>query len=223
MLRMPFSFFLLTAAALAQTSTPAPADTLQALLAEVHQLRLDLQATTVTAQRVQILLYRVQLQQQSTSRAAARAQDCRDKLTDAQRNRARAAQSLQQSQDLVNSATDPTMIKQLQFQIKEEKQTLEIWQNDEQQWQGKDVEAQSQLRAEQARLDQLRIRSTGSTRHWRTWPNSRGFARARSEWRLSAAANQTQQKKTAAEQQQRYRFGSAELRGVCGRSDNDCT
>jgi chromosome segregation ATPase len=155
MLRTPFSFFLLTAAALAQTQGAAPPDALQALLAEVHQLRLDLQATTVTAQRVQILLYRVQLQQATTARAAARADEAHAKLADAQKHHARDAADLQQMQDWTNTATDPEKAKVFRAQAADLKRQVESWSADEQQWQAKDAEAQSQLRAEQARLDEL--------------------------------------------------------------------
>ena len=155
MLRTPFSLFLLTAAALTQTQGAAPADPLQPLLAEVHQLRLDLQATTVTAQRVQILLYRVQLQQATTARVATRADEAHAKLADAQKQHARAAADLQQMQDWTNSATDPEKAKVFRAQAADLKRQVEIWSADEQQWQAKDVEAQSQLRAEQAKLDEL--------------------------------------------------------------------
>lgn len=156
MLRTPILFLLLSAAAMAQTQAPTPQDTLQALLAEVHQLRLDLQATTVTAQRVQILLYRVQLQQAATTRFSARADEVRAKLTDAQKARARVAADLQQTEESINNpSTDQSKIPMLEAQSAQEKQSLEIWRNDEQQWQARDSEAQSQLRAEQAKLDEL--------------------------------------------------------------------
>jgi hypothetical protein len=157
MLRTPFFFLLSAATVFAQA---APSDTLQALLAEVHQLRLDLQSTTVTAQRVQILLYRVQLQQATVTRATARADDAHGKVEDAKRTQARVTQGLQQLQDqetrLTNDPTAPADVsKQIHRQLLEAKQSLEIWQNDEQQWQAKEIEAQSQLRAEQARLNEL--------------------------------------------------------------------
>ena len=72
MLRCPL-VLLFAAAAFAQ----APVDPVQALLAEVHQLRMDLQATTITSQRVQILLYRVQIQQAAVIRAANHADEGR--------------------------------------------------------------------------------------------------------------------------------------------------
>jgi len=155
MLCTPFSFLLLAAAALAQTPAPAPADTLQALLAEVHQLRIDLQATTVTAQRVQILLYRVQLQQSSTARATTRADEIHGRMADAEKQVARAAKDLQDNQDSATRATDPERAKIFQMQASEMKRQLEMWQSEEQQWLAKDAEAQSQLRAEQSKLDAL--------------------------------------------------------------------
>jgi len=155
MLRTTFSFFLLTAAALAQTQGTAPPDPLQALLAEVHQLRLDLQATTVTAQRVQILLYRVQLQQAATARAGARADEAHGKLADAEKQHARVAGDLQQMQDWTNSATDPEKAKVFRAQAADLKRQVEMWSADEQTWQAKDAEAQSLLRVEQAKLDEL--------------------------------------------------------------------
>jgi hypothetical protein len=147
--------FLLVAPAFAQTPAPASADTLQALLSEVHQLRLDLQGTVVTTQRVQILLYRVQLQQAATMRAATRADETHGKLSDAEKQRSDAARTLQRLQDQASGSTDPKAVKESEIMIPEFKRRVEMWQTEEQQWQAKDVDAQSQLRAEQARLGDL--------------------------------------------------------------------
>lgn len=141
--------------ATAQTPSSALETSLQAILAEIHQLRQDLQATIITAQRVQILLYRIQVQQGATSRALTRTDEIHSKLVSAQDARARNAKDVEQLQECVNSATDPNKIKECQAVLTDRKRSLEIWQSDEQQWQGKDAEAQSQLRAEQAKLDQL--------------------------------------------------------------------
>lgn len=155
MLRTPLCFFLLTAAVSAQTQTTTAVDPLQALLTEVHELRLALQATTVTAQRVQILLSRVQLQQGAALRAVTRADEAHAKLADAQKQHARAAGVLQQTQDAINTTTDPAHVKALEAQVAEMKRQVEMWTADEQQWMAKDAEAQSHLRNEQAKLDEL--------------------------------------------------------------------
>lgn len=163
MLRKPVLFLILSPViGMAQMPPPAAAqnpsstvEALQAILAEIHQLRQDLQSTTVTAQRVQILLYRMQLQQGATSRALTRADEIRVKLASAEEARARNAKDAEAIQECVNTATDPNKVKECQTALAEKKRSIEIWQSEEQQWQPKDAEAQSQLRAEQAKLDQL--------------------------------------------------------------------
>jgi hypothetical protein len=69
------ALFLLGAGASAQTSTDAR--TLQAILDEIHKLRQDLQATTATVQRAQILLYRVRLQMDVVERVSQRLEQAR--------------------------------------------------------------------------------------------------------------------------------------------------
>jgi hypothetical protein len=152
--RTPVLFLVLSAAAAAQ-APPSAVEPLRGILAEIHQLRLDLQTTTVTAQRVQILLYRVQLQQAATSRALTRADEIRARLTGTQEARARDAKEIEGFQECVNTATDPNQVKGCQAVLADRKRSLEIRQSEEQQWQAKDAEAQSQLRLEQGKLDQL--------------------------------------------------------------------
>jgi hypothetical protein len=154
--RLPFAFLFTAAAVFGQQQAPAPADTLQALLAEVHQLRMDLQSTTVTAQRVQILLYRVQLQQTTVNRASTHADEVHGKLAGAQQSRERVGQDLQRIQEAINNpATDQNTVKQLQSRLVEMKKSVEMWQSEEQQWQAREIEAQSQLRNEQGKLSEL--------------------------------------------------------------------
>ena len=155
MLLMPIILTAQTPSPAAVQNPPSAVEALQAILAEIHQLRQDLQATTVTAQRVQILLYRVQLQQGATSRALTRADEIHSKLASAEEARARNAKDVEAIQECINTATDPNKVKECQTALAEKKRSVEIWQSDEQQWQAKDAEAQTQLRAEQAKLDQL--------------------------------------------------------------------
>ena len=154
MYRTLFLSLLISAAAVAQQPAPDP---LQALLAEVHQLRMDLEASTITSQRVQILLYRVQLQQASAARAATHADDVHAKLVAAQQAKAHNASDLEQAQAWLeqNRTGDPARIKSIEVQVKMSKQGLETWEKDEADWQAKDIDAQSQLRAEQSKLTEL--------------------------------------------------------------------
>src|SRR5450759_4402804 len=80
------TFLITVTAAAAQTASPdTPA--LQALVTEIRQLRLDLQATTLVTQRVQIVLYRLQTQTALVTRASSRLDDARSSLGNAQSER----------------------------------------------------------------------------------------------------------------------------------------
>src|SRR5216684_6457268 len=78
---------LLIAAPVLGQSASTDSQTLQALLAEVRQLRHDLQTTTLAAQRAQILLYRLQGQEAIVARASQRLDDARARLAEVQSNR----------------------------------------------------------------------------------------------------------------------------------------
>ena len=62
MFRAAFVLLMVTAGGAQTAAQTASPDTqaLQALVTEIRQLRLDLQATTIATQRVQIVLYRLQ-------------------------------------------------------------------------------------------------------------------------------------------------------------------
>src|SRR5712664_183098 len=85
---------LLTSSAVFCQTSSTEAPTLQALLAEVRQLRQDLRTATATSQRVQILLQRVQGQEAAVARASQRLDDTRAKLAETQANRRRDRKSV---------------------------------------------------------------------------------------------------------------------------------
>jgi hypothetical protein len=68
------SLLLISMPAFGQSGS-SDSQTLQALLAEVRQLRHDLQTTTIGAQRAQILIYRVQAQESIVRRMQERVDD----------------------------------------------------------------------------------------------------------------------------------------------------
>jgi len=72
--------FLIPVAALSQTAAPTDSKTLQAILAEIRQLRHDLQTTNAMAARAQIALYRLQRQDEAVKRATQRLSDARSKV-----------------------------------------------------------------------------------------------------------------------------------------------
>ncbi len=148
-------FLLTSPAGFGQTSsTEAP--TLQALLAEVRQLRQDLRTATATSQRVQILLQPVQGQEAAVARASQRLDDTRAKLAETQANRRRQATFLKQNEDFAsNSENSPAARKEAEDVISRVKPELERLGDEEQQRQSRKIEAEEQLRLGQAKLGEL--------------------------------------------------------------------
>jgi len=154
------SFFLvplllLTAAPVVGQSS-SDSQTPQALLAEVRQLRHDLQTTTIAAQRAQILLFRVQRQQGAVDIASQKLDDARARLTETQSNRTRLVNDIRQNEDFAtrneNSLADR---KSAEDTLAALKAALSQLQAEEQQRQTKETEAEEALRIERAKLAEL--------------------------------------------------------------------
>jgi chromosome segregation ATPase len=132
---------------------------LQALLSEVRQLRRELQATTITAQRTQILLYRMQGQEAAVARASQRLDEAREMHAGAQAERKQLAAEIKKHEGLVgNMQTPAVQRKSLEDRLPEEGARLESFEAQERQEQTREIEAQQQLRTEEAALAELRDR-----------------------------------------------------------------
>jgi hypothetical protein len=77
---------LCSTASSGQTSS-SDSQTLQGLLSEIRQLRLDLQTRIIAVQRGQILIYRLQGQEAIVARASQHLDEARDKLKKIQEER----------------------------------------------------------------------------------------------------------------------------------------
>jgi hypothetical protein len=132
---------------------------MQALVAEVRQLRKDLQTTNGYALKAQILLYRLQVQEATVARVSQHLSDLRSKLTETQRHRRDVAASLKHFEELTDdSEISPATRKEVQREISGKKSELESLAAEEQQRQTAEMEAEEQLRAEQAKLSGLEDR-----------------------------------------------------------------
>ncbi len=148
-------FFAVSTSAFGQT-TSTDSQTLQALLAEVRQLRQDLQTTTVATQRAQILLYRSQVQEAAVARASQRLDNARAKLEETQSARKKLAAEIKSSENFVgNTENSPADRKQIEGWLPQGKARLESLESEEQQWQTREMEAEEQQRLEQAKLGGL--------------------------------------------------------------------
>src|SRR5437867_9044663 len=140
-------------------STASESQGMQALVSEVRQLRKDLQASNGYALKAQILLYRLQVQEATVARASQRLDTLRLQLAQAQGHRRDIAAFLkQQEESLDKTELSPADRKQVQWEISAKKSELESVAAEEQQRQSAEMEAEEQLRAEQAKLSGLEDR-----------------------------------------------------------------
>ncbi len=153
-----FCFLFLCVSALSQ-STSSEAPGMQALVAEVRQLRKDLQATNGYALKAQVLLYRLQFQQAAVARVSERLSDARGRLADMQRHRAEVAATLKRFEEALDRTDlSPEERKQIQYEVSSNKTQLENLATEEQQRQTAEMDAEEQLRTEQAKLNELEER-----------------------------------------------------------------
>ena len=132
---------------------------MQALVAEVRQLRKDLQASNGNALKAQILLQRLQFQEAAVARASERLNDARGRLAAKQRHRAEVADTSRRFAELLeNTETSSEDRQRFQGEISAKKQELEALAAVEQQQQAAEMEAEEQLRTEQAKLNELEER-----------------------------------------------------------------
>jgi len=132
---------------------------MQALVAEVRQLRKDLQTTNGHALKAQILLYRLQVQEATVARISEHLNDVRGRLADTQHHRTQTAANLKRFEEsLDNTDISPADRKQVQYDVSRLKAELENLATEEQQRQTAEMEAEEQLRAEQAKLGGLEDR-----------------------------------------------------------------
>ncbi len=142
------------ATAAAQTASP-DTQALQALVTEIRQLRQDLQATTIATQRVQIVLYRLQTQTALVTRAASRLDDLRSSLGNVQSEKKSLSLRVQQMDETLKATQNPAERKIAEEWLANEKPNMERMAADEQRLQSREIDADTQLRAEQAKLTDL--------------------------------------------------------------------
>ena len=145
----------LTAATAFAQSAPPDSPALQALVSEIHQLRQEMQATTVAAQRVQIALFRMQSQTAAVARAASRLDDAKSRVSQTQAHHSDLATRMQHIEETQRSSQDAHELKTIAEVLPQLKLELERVAAEELRYQASEAEAASQLRTEQAKLTEL--------------------------------------------------------------------
>ena len=150
------AFLFVSPCALGQTPS-TDSQTLQALLAEVRQLRQDLRTTAMAAQRVQILLHRLQGQETAVAQAQRRVDEAHSNLAQTQSEIKRLASQIKRIEDMQNDSQNRSERerKDLEDLLPQLKERLVSQESAEQQWQTKQADAEQDLRSEQTRLNLL--------------------------------------------------------------------
>ncbi len=126
----------------------------QALLTELRQLRQDLQATAATIQRVQLVMFRMQTAAQTLSRATQRLDDARNRCNYIQPQRKMMTSQIEQAETRQRTAPTPTDTRLID-EVARLKNNLEMLTVQEQQCQSTLIDVETQLRVEQAKMNEL--------------------------------------------------------------------
>jgi chromosome segregation ATPase len=156
MMRSALTLIVLAAAQGVCQTPPKEADALQALLVEVHQLRLDIEAMTIASQRVQIALQAMQMQDAAVARSAQRLDAVRSKCAGVDAPRQHMAAEVQRME--ANPPSAPEFAKGFQDQLARMKSELESQTAEVQACRTGEAEASNQLRNDQAALGEVRDR-----------------------------------------------------------------
>lgn len=134
-------------------------DALQSLIAEVHQLRIDIEAMTAGSQRVQIALYKLQIQNAAVRRASRRADTMHDRCMREEDARQHMAADVQRIENVVAAGQmQENQAKDMQLQLADMKSKLDAQTAEAQNCQAAEAEASGQLQREQGKLTELQDR-----------------------------------------------------------------
>ena len=147
------ALLILPAAAVCQSGS-TDSQTLQALLAEMRQLRQELRTATIAAQRAQILIYRVQYQQAVVTRLTQRVDSNGSRLTQNQSEQKMMVTQIKRLEDLRETQNESGR-KQTDEQLGQIRARVEQLVTEEQDILPRKIGLEEELRAEQTKLAQL--------------------------------------------------------------------
>ena len=140
-------------------STATESQGMQALVAEIRQLRKDLQTTNGYAIKAQVLLYRLQVQEGTVARVSQNLNDLHSGIAVMQERQRNLMATIREFEKVVHEGeTSPTDRKGAEEDISRVKAELESVTAEEQRKQTAKMEAEEQLRTEQAKLSAVEDR-----------------------------------------------------------------
>jgi chromosome segregation ATPase len=149
------SLLLFSSPALGQ-ATPTESPTLLALLAEVRQLRQDLQTSAIAVRKAQILIYRLHVQEEAAARASQRLEEAKSSIEQLRATRKYQEFQIKQYESMKDRSENDAQRKQFEDGITQLKAQMEAFASEEQEAQMKEMDLEQQSRTEQAKLGQLR-------------------------------------------------------------------
>ncbi len=99
--------------------------TIQALLKEVHALRVAMEQSNLIGPGIQIVLARIQLQEERVRCATRQLQDARDKVAEFQARKTELADRIKQIETVEAQTIDPAARKSMDLELTEVKVTVE--------------------------------------------------------------------------------------------------
>ena len=124
----------------------------QTVLTEIRALRLDLRNVAATIQRVQIVMYRLQAQDAVLDKATQRLETARSVCKQAQEQQKAMAAQIEVVKKQSSNGVEQ---KQIEQEVAGFQATLEMWNGQLQQGQVDQVDAETQVRVEQAKRSDL--------------------------------------------------------------------
>jgi hypothetical protein len=157
--KLTCTFILLLTCTGAFAQNPAPESAMaQAMLAEIRQLRSDLQTTATTVQRIQIVMYRLQSEAVVLERATQRVEQARSICNRSQSQRKLLTAQIERAEARRRNAQNAAEQKEMDEAINNLRSSAEMWNTEEQQCQIELADAEAQSRAEQAKMSDLQER-----------------------------------------------------------------
>jgi len=138
-----------------QTAQPSQDATLQAVLNEVHALRLALEQNNRIGPAVQIAVAQMQMMDERARDAAKQLQGVRDKIAESRARKTSLQASIKQMEAQAGQAIDQNAKSRLEDNISSLKTAVENQTAVDQELQSKEADASSQLANEQNRLNEI--------------------------------------------------------------------
>ncbi len=148
------SFLLLSPTARSQNPSPEQA-TMQALLAEVHQLRQDLQTSAVAARKAQIVIYRLHVQEAVVVRAEDRLENAKSALAQMQMQRKYQVEQIKRFEEMRDRAENAQEQKRFEDTLAQFRSQMEAFESEEPELRTKELECEEEFNIQQAKLNRL--------------------------------------------------------------------